>query len=444
MMEPLTESSLGRRLSIWLAAFALLSLAVVSVTVYLLIADHLSARQAAALDEKRRLVHHLVTEARRSGNNVDLMHRLDDFLVGHSDLVLILTDSSNGTFYDSTASNIDVSGYESVAFAIAPLPGTASPGTATLYFDGKKDSELLARLAITSAAVSLFGAMLVSMGVFWLVRRGLRPVEDLARQTVQLSAATLDSRLDGSAQPTELQPLIQQFNLLLERLARSYEQLESFNADVAHELNTPLTTLITSTELALRRRRDSQSVFDLLGSNLEELHRMSQIINDMLFLSRANHGSRARRVLVDSLAGIALEVIDYHEALFADLGINVEIVGEASGDFDVPLIKRALSNLLGNASRYATAGTDVQISIEQISASQVQISVINSGETIPESHQARLFDRFYRADSSRTEAQSHHGLGLSIVAGIARMHDGEPFVQSVNETTRIGFSATTV
>ena len=443
-MYRFSVGSLGRRLSTWLAILALFSLTGVSVTVYLLIADHLSARQAVSLEEKRRLVHHLVNEAARRESTADLMHRLDDFLVGHSELVLTLTDSRGNVFYDSATSRIDMSRFNKVAFPVAPLPGTTAPGTASLFYDSTTDDDLLSRLAITSAVVSLLGALLISVGVFSLVRRGLKPVEDLAQQTVKLSAATLDSRLDGSLQPTELQPLVEQFNLLLERLSRSYEQLESFNADVAHELNTPLTTLVTSTELALRRRIDPESVADVLGSNLEELHRMSQIIRDMLFLSRAHHGSRARRIHVDSLASIALEVADYHEALFADLGIDVEIIGNASGEFDVPLIKRALSNLLGNAARHAKPATGVQISIENESDSHVRITVVNSGDTIPETHQPRLFDRFYRVDSSRTEAQVHHGLGLSIVAGIARMHGGEPFVQSANQSTRIGFSVSSI
>ncbi len=242
-------------------------------------------------------------------------------------------------------------------------------------------------------------------------------------------------------------PLIRQINDLLDRLSVAYRQMESFNADVAHELNTPLSTLISSAELALRKRRTSDELVDVLSSNLEDLHRMASIIADMLFLSNADRGNGAQRMAVSSLAELAREVIEFHEASLLDAGLEVAIQGEAKGILDASLLRRALSNLLGNATRYASKGSKIIVDIRMVAsdrnpftmnAQHIQLTVTNEGQTIDPSHLPRLFDRFYRADSSRTQARSNHGLGLAIVAAIARLHQGNVFARSEAGVTSIG------
>jgi two-component system heavy metal sensor histidine kinase CusS len=134
------------------------------------------------------------------------------------------------------------------------------------------------------------------------VRRGLRPLVDLALQTQRMAPHRLGERLALNRPAAELQPWIEQFNALMERLEQSYRQLESFNADVAHELRTPLSALIGRTEVALSRERSVEVLRETLQSNLEDLQRLSDITNDMLFLSRADRGERARRDAPTSFA----------------------------------------------------------------------------------------------------------------------------------------------
>lgn len=309
-----------------------------------------------------------------------------------------------------------------------------------LALDIREDAALLRRIGFTLAVAALAGTLLVSAGGFLLVRLGLRPLRDLVNQTRQLAADTLHRRLDGSAQPEELEPLIAQFNELLGRLELAYAQLEGFNADVAHELCTPLATLIGSTELALRKARDADELRDVLGSNLEELQRVASIVHDMLFLSQADRGASARRVPTPSLAALARQVCNYHEAALVDAGLALEIVGDAEGSFDTPLLQRALSNLIGNATRYAQRGSTVRVEITAEAAGEVRLKVVNRGVTIGPDDLPRLFDRFYRGDASRSDADRNHGLGLSIVAAIARMHGGRPMAMSSGGTTSIGMS----
>ena len=429
--------SLGRRLSWWLALQTLVGLGAVCAVVYAATAINLSARQADALQQKQALLRHFLEEAAADRNLTELKHRLDDLLLGHADLALTLKAGSGPPMYESIH-RFPSTHARTAAFEVPFGLGAGGSLTATLILDTRSDEQLLLRLLLALLAAAALGTLLVSMGGFALVRHGLAPVRGLVQQTRGLAAATLHKRLDGSAQPDELQPLIEQFNAMLGRLAQTYEQLEAFNADVAHELCTPLTTMIGSTELSLRKHRTAEELREVLTSNLEELGRMAGIVHDMLFLSHADRGAAARREPTPSLAAVAMAVTEYHEAALEEAGVGAQVVGDASGEFDVALLRRALSNLLGNATRFATPGSTVRVEISQLTQARVRIVAVNQGQAIAAEHLPRLFDRFFRGDGARTHADGHHGLGLAIVAAIARMHAGHPVAWSEHGVTSIG------
>lgn len=431
--------SLGRRLSYWLALQSLAGLVAVCAAVYG--ATHLGfqARQSEELAQKQVQLRHLLAESVRDGDVVTLKHKLDDFFIGHPDMALSLARADGSKFYDRPAPQ-STADLRVARFALpAPTPEQGSL-EAVLILDIRGDSALLRHIGITLAVAALAGTLIVSAGGFLLVRLGLRPLRNLVDQTRQLAADTLHRRLDGSAQPEELEPLIAQFNELLGRLELAYEQLEGFNADVAHELCTPLATLIGGTELALRKARGAEELREVLGSNLEELQRVAGIVHDMLFLSQADRGASARRVPAPSLAALARQVSNYHEAALVDAGLELEVAGDASGGFDTPLLQRALSNLIGNATRYAQRGSTIRVEIDRPVKGEVRVRVVNRGPTIGPDELPRLFDRFYRVDPSRSDADRNHGLGLSIVSAIARMHGGRPLAASSAGTTSIGMS----
>lgn len=431
--------SLGYRLSWWLALQSLGVLLTVCIAVYLATAYSLEARQRETLQQKQQQVQHLLAETARESGLSTLKHKLDDYFVGHQDMSLLLMSGSDGDVIYRSAEPAGM-GDERRQLSFIATRSSLAPLNASLTLDTRDDAHLLRNLAMTLLASALVGALIVSAGGFMLVRLGLRPVQLLAEQTSKLAADTLHRPLDGSAQPAELQPLIMQFNALLARLDRSYEQLEGFNADVAHELYTPLATLISSVELAMRKPRGSAEMQEELGSNLEELRRMSGMVQDMLFLSQADRGSIARRTHTPSLAAVVSGVVEYHEAALEEASVSLEIVGDAAGDFDVPLLRRALSNLISNATRFATRDSVVRVEITAGDTGEVQLAVANKGETVDAEHLPRLFDRFYRVDSARSHGHLNHGLGLSIVAAIARMHGGEPFARSSRSLTTIGLT----
>lgn len=440
-MNRRSVGSLGRRLSWWLALQTLAGLGAVCLVVYAGAAMSLSARQTDSLTQTQALIRHVLDEAAEDGNLAGLKHRLDDFLLGREDLALTLEADAGAPLYRSGAiatSAAQRGARFDVPFTLRGTPLGARSVTATLTLDTRADQRLLRRLALTLATAAAVGALLVSLGGFGLVRRGLAPVRHLVEQTRLLAADTLYQRLDGSGQPDELQPLVVQFNALLQRLNQAYEQLEGFNADVAHELCTPLTTLISATELALRKNRSADELREVLGSNLEDLRRLAGIVHDMLFLSHADRGARARREPTPSLAAVAATVVEYHEAALDEAHVGVQIVGDAPCEIDVALVRRALSNLVGNATRYATRGSTVRVDITERLDRQVCIAVVNQGPNIPADQLPRLFDRFFRSDGARSDADSHHGLGLAIVAAIARMHGGRPVALSDGGITTIG------
>ncbi len=323
-----------------------------------------------------------------------------------------------------------------------PTPQLAG-GTihADLLIDVADDVRLMRGVLLTLVVATLVGGALTYVLTLWRVRSGMAPLRDIVAQTRGISPRRLDQRLRLAEPVEELTPWIEQFNALLERLEHAYQQLEGFNADVAHELRTPLCTLIGQTELALARSRPAEVLRETLASNLEELQRLSAMVNDMLFLSSADRGAQARRTSQASLARLALQVADFHDAALTERALRVTVRGDAVVPIDEPLFKRALSNLLGNAVRYADRDSEIVVQIDTEAPDQVRVLVQNHGVTIEPSQLPRLFDRFFRAENSRaSHGEAHHGLGLSIVAAIARMHSGRTVAQSANGVTRLGFT----
>lgn len=432
--------SLGRWLSWWLAVQTFIGLGLVCIVVYVATSLNFSARQDEELRHKQEVIRHLVGEIATQDDLASLRHKLDDFFFGHTDLQLRLIADANTLVYATQPASGMSGDLRQIAFDIPSPWSRTVMFRAEMALDTASDAELMRRLAWTLLASALAGAGIVSAGGAWLVRRALTPVHDLAQQAAALAPENVGRPLDGSAQAQELQPLVAQFNALLARLENAYQQLEGFNADVAHELRTPLATLIGETELALSRERSIAELREVLGSNLEDLHRLACLVNDMLFLSKADRGERARRQPVGSLAGVAAEVVEFHDASLQEAGVTVRVRGDSSGTFDAPLLRRALSNLLANATRFAERGSVIDVDIEPDVGGAVRLSVSNDGQVIPAEHLPRLFDRFYRADMAREHGDTNHGLGLSIVAAIARMHGGNTFAQSSAGRTTIGFS----
>lgn len=293
-------------------------------------------------------------------------------------------------------------------------------------------------------AVGLGAVLLVTLLGYWIARVGLRPLVHLTAEAQALRPQALSQRLNVAALPGELSELAGAFNGALGRLEAAYQQLEAFNADVAHELRTPLANLIGGTQVALSRPRGAGELQDALQSNLEELERLRSIINDMLFLARADQGEAATGRVDTRVADEVSKTIEFFEFVLDESGCTVEVEGdvEAHAALEQALFRRALSNLLQNAIEHSAPGARLVVSIER-QGDSLWIGVRNPGAPIAASHLPRLFDRFYRVDAARNNGDGEHrghGLGLAIVKAVAKMHGGGVSAQSALGMTTVAFS----
>jgi two-component system, OmpR family, heavy metal sensor histidine kinase CusS len=428
--------SLSGRLTGGLALFSLSVLGVLFFGVYFATKTNLEEKQSLHLKNTIIAINHLIESPKDHQTPISLLHDLEDLVHGDRDVHLKLIENAGRIHYISK-SNAWPQGAQTIALTFPEERRIAQYSKAVVALDTSRDQALLGKFSAILLAAALIGCGTIALGGFVIVRQGLYPVRALAEQTRQLATLSLGERLDTQGSPDELVLLVDQFNELLNLLEKAYLQLESFNANVAHELRTPLAVMIANCELALRGSDSADQLREYIGSNLEDLQSLSGIISDMLFLSHADRGEKARRTPIANLSALCAEVVEYYEALFLDAGLNCIVEGDVSGSFDGALLRRAVSNLLNNATRHAEPGSTIQIRIKPDEKGGVSLSVSNRGTPISAESLPHIFDRFYRVDTSRMSSSQNHGLGLAIVSAIARMHDGDTNASCHDGTTTI-------
>ncbi|KMM83794.1 two-component system, OmpR family, heavy metal sensor histidine kinase CusS [Pseudomonas taetrolens] len=317
-----------------------------------------------------------------------------------------------------------------------PVPDTQNAPRLTLLLDITHHQHFLQRMqhliwmtvGLSALATAILGA--------WAARSGLQPLRRMSAIAGSVSADSLNARLPQAQMPAELADLAKAFNAMLERLDSSFQRLSAFSADIAHELRTPLSNLLTHTQVTLTRPRSLEEYREALHSNLEELQWMAQLVNDMLYLAKADHGLLTPRREPLELAREVDALLEFYAPLAEDSQIALSRTGNGQIAGDRSMLRRALSNLLDNALRYTPAGGTIRVLITA-TASHLRISLENTGTQIPAEQLPRLFDRFYRADPARREGSSEHaGLGLAITQSIIRAHGGQIGCESQEGLTR--------
>ena len=276
---------------------------------------------------------------------------------------------------------------------------------------------------------------LTSVGVtivigYYMAKKALKPVDKIRKAAVNISSRNLEEYIDIGPRKDELGKLADTFNAMISRLRDAFQRINQFSIDVSHELKTPLTILKGGTEVALRKERDSDEYRALLASHLEEIDRMSRIIDDLLLLSKADTGKMQLNLEDVAVRDLVLEV-------FMDMKIFAEkknvdlLVGdlvEAKLKGDELKLRRMLWNIVDNGIKYTPTGGKVEIS-SAISDGYVKINVRDTGAGIADEDIKYIFDRFYRADRAR-KRENGTGLGLSISKWIAEAHKGAIEVES--------------
>lgn len=437
MRESVRAPSIQASLSRWFAIQTFVGLIVVCTAIYGITAWSFKVKQQSEFERHVELVVHLLQEPGSKEDPKGLRHKLDDFFRSHSDVGIVL--SVNGRLFFSSRPTQKSAQWVWLSRDLRDVVEIDTATTLQIGIDVQEDSSLLRRLGWTLLGAAVLGSMLVSLTGALLVRRGLRPLQRLAQQTASTGPEFPDRRIDAMSYAPELVPWIAQFNAVLERAEHAYQQLEAFNADVAHELRTPLANIIAEAEVELSRPRTADALRESLISNLEEARRLSAIVTDMLFLSRSDRGESARRSAPVRLTELIHDVVEFHEAELEQARLEVRVLSEAIVSIDVALVRRAVSNLLGNAIRYALPDSSIDVSIHNEDGA-TWIRVSNSGPQVSSDALPHLFKRFYRAERSRARSSAHHGLGLAIVAAIAKMHGGKTEARSSTSVTTIAFS----
>lgn len=299
------------------------------------------------------------------------------------------------------------------------------PVTIHVALDTTLDAGVVNQYAELSLFV-LFGGLLASVFAgFWIVQAQLAPLRRLSSQVTNFEQSTLASRVDVYGLPTELAEFATQFNAMIERLERSYEQLKRYADDVAHELRTPLNRIQLEAEVALRNARTSEEYRDALSSALEDCEHLSGMVKSLLFIARAESGRAELNVRAFNVAEKLEAVRSFFEDSADEAGISLKLScpQDLTLNADPALLQRAVSNLVANAIEHTPKGGEISLAATK-NADEVVIEVADTGEGIAPEHQPYVFDRFFRGDAARRTEKDRVGLGLAITKSIVDLHRG--------------------
>ena len=293
--------------------------------------------------------------------------------------------------------------------------------------------QMVERLALFFAGVTLLVAAASFAGSWWLAGRAVRPVHEVIDQAEAIGARSLDRRISAYADTHEYRRLVDVLNTMLARIQGAFETQRRFTADAGHELRSPLTALRGEIELALRRERAPEEYRHVLHSNLDEIARLSSITEDLLTLARSDAGvlqPRSESVHADDLAqGVVNRLRQRAEE--KGIALSLRTVGDMAVWADQWLLERVIWNLAENALKFTPSGGAIEVEVTRV-GKILDISVTDSGPGLGH-HPEKIFDRFYRVDASRTpgEEGSGTGLGLAIVKAIADGYDGSTTAENL-------------
>jgi two-component system heavy metal sensor histidine kinase CusS len=287
-------------------------------------------------------------------------------------------------------------------------------------------------LLIVVLSGSILASALIAITV---ARHGLRPLGEMKRSLERTGPTHLNERLTQSGWPRELQPLVVAFDDMLDRLEASFTRLSQFSADLAHELRTPIANILGEAQVTLTRERTPDEYREVIESVIAECERLSGIVDNLLFVARVDAARESvERKEFDGRAALE-KIATFYRTIAEDRHIAIHCGGEGEIYGDPVLFGRAVSNLVDNALRSTPDGGTIQTLIA-VNGAHSEVVVSDNGSGVSPEHLPRLFDRFYRVDSSRSSDGA--GLGLALVKSIVDLHGGSAKIESeVNRGTTV-------
>ena len=290
--------------------------------------------------------------------------------------------------------------------------------------------QTLQTLAVVLLAMIPLVTLFAGAGGWWMARRALAPVDSMTATAQTIGMTELEARLQVPPTGDELTRLADAFNQLLSRVHQGVQQIRRFTADAAHELRTPVAIIRSAAEIALRRPREMESYQETLRTIAAESMRLSELLDQLLFLARNDSGALPLHREEVDLRTVADDVAQSLASLADPRQIHVQRLAgiyPAKVLGDRASLRRLVLILVENAIKYSQPGCTVKIS-DETAPGRMGISVADNGRGIREEDLPLIFDRFYRSETSRTS--SGFGLGLSIAKVIAEAHQGEIRVES--------------
>lgn len=458
--------SITLRLTLLFGATSVMVLLALGYLIGKNVEHHFEELDREILDGKIQLAEHALSKITSRAGLDALPQHLGNALVGHYGLSMTLIDPRGQILFATPNSEFQPSllalasattqhvltdivvwqqaehVYRGLAMVMSiPFP-ESSPVTIMIATDISHHEELLGTFRATLWWVLGLAAVMSALLGWVATRFGLTPLRDIARISRETTIDRLNDRIQLNAIPIELKETALAFNDMLARLEDSFRRLTDFASDIAHELRTPISNLMTQTHVTLAQARTIDDYREVLFSNVEELDRLARMVSDMLFLAKADHGLiMPQRETVD-LARELAELIEFYGIAAHERSVVLRFEGAGIVMGDRSMLRRAIGNLLSNAIRHSQTGGIVRVVLQKSGDGNLEVSVANSGTDIAPEQLPRIFDRFYRADSSRHAPSEGAGLGLAITQSIIQAHGGHIHVTSTHGTTRftIAFS----
>lgn len=449
----LARLSLTHRLTVF---FTLVAASVVLALGWFFMSEverHFAKLDSAALMDKK----HLIEEVMANANSAeDMRWRLDEALGHHQGLFAAVSDRLGATVFKTQGfevpqlANLQAADPETpvqqvfqpdgqalrvLRFEITPRYQRAKELQVTLAMDTAQHAHFLADLGRSLAVYALMATLFSGLLGWLAAHQGLAPLRAMKARAAQVSAQHLDGRMPVEAVPVEMAELAAELNRMLSRLQSEFARLQDFASDLAHELRTPISNLLTQTQVTLSTPRDDATYRDILASNAEEMQRLARMVSDMLLLAKTERGVDLPHKERFSATQEVQALLEFYEAVAEEKRIALDAIGQGEIVGDRLMFRRAVSNLLSNALRHAPEGGQVRVLMTQ-NPDTTEVTVRNTGKDINAEALPRLFDRFFRADPARAHPTSDGaGLGLAITKAIAEAHGGSVRVSSARGTT---------
>ncbi|MFZ4623372.1 MAG: heavy metal sensor histidine kinase [Rhodoferax sp.] len=451
---------LTRKRSITLELTLLFTIAstVVLLTLGLVISSsvekHFEEQDMGVLAAKMKLTRHTLEKFQSISDINPITQILNDALVGHHGLDLIVYDSKGEAIFATPGASfpkefsrfnainrpnqpfIWQSGAQSYRGIADVLPIGTDTGLKLVVATSMDIMHHLAFMQSFVQTLWMFVASAAALsGVLgWAaVRRGLLPLRTMREQAQVVTAQQLNRRLKLDSVPVELEELAQSLNDMLARLEEAFDRLNDFSSDIAHELRTPVSNLMTETQVALTRVRSADEYRSILESNAEEFEHMARMISDMLLLAKSENSLTATSCTSITLAQEVTALFDYYDAVAEEKGLHLTLEGDAIVNADRLMLRRAIGNILSNAIRHSAPSTTLRVQISP-EADSVVMRMENTGDLIPVEYLERIFDRFFRVDTARQRGDGT-GLGLAIAKSIITAHGGTISADSSGSVT---------